>query len=114
MQRTTIKTGTPWLIAPQLKTLHKARLFIFPSSGAGGNTFFPWCYGAPHDIEVLCVLYPGRGTRFSEPAMKDIESFVAGLLSDDVFVSVMSQKPFAFLGNCYCLHNFLQVTALEL
>lgn len=98
MQRTTVVTGSPWLVAPHLRSHYSYRVFIFPSSGGGGNTFFPWCNAAPNEVEVLCVQYPGRGTRFSETPLKTITAYVDALLQDSGFVKSMNSKPFVFLG----------------
>ncbi|MCM9080028.1 MULTISPECIES: thioesterase II family protein [Streptomyces] len=45
----------------------RARLLVFPHSGAGPNTLFPLVEPLPGHVEVLGLSLPGRERRFGEP-----------------------------------------------
>lgn len=63
------------VLRPRKATATRARLLLFPHSGAGPNTLLPLSRGLPQDIEVLGLCLPGRERRYTEPpgcALRDV------------------------------------------
>jgi acyl transferase domain-containing protein/surfactin synthase thioesterase subunit/acyl carrier protein len=86
-----------WLIAPRPNPDAKARLFCFPYAGGGLASFRAWAQLFDGNVEVVAVEPPGRGTRISEVAVDDLDSFVEGLLPEMV---QWLDRPSAFFGHC--------------
>lgn len=95
-----------WLVCPQPNSSATARLFIFPYAGGAPSSFNKWAAEFPNDIEVSIVHYPGRGSRFNEPPIKEL--FV---LVEEIANAIQPEldKPFFFFG-----HSFGAVLAFEL
>jgi surfactin synthase thioesterase subunit/NAD(P)-dependent dehydrogenase (short-subunit alcohol dehydrogenase family)/acyl carrier protein len=89
--------GGQWLIAPRPNPDAKARLFCFPYAGGGLASFRAWAQLFDGNVEVVAVEPPGRGTRISEAAVDDLDSFVEGLLPEMV---AWLDRPSAFFGHC--------------
>jgi surfactin synthase thioesterase subunit/NAD(P)-dependent dehydrogenase (short-subunit alcohol dehydrogenase family)/acyl carrier protein len=86
-----------WLIAPRPNPAAKARIFCFPYAGGGLVSFRAWAQLFDAAVELVAVEAPGRGTRINEPAIDDIDTFVAGLLPEMVD---WLDRPSAFFGHC--------------
>lgn len=88
--------SSKWFVRPQVKPEAKSRLFFFPYAGSGPTVFTKWCADLPSHIEGIVVHYPGRGSRFNEPAIKDMPRMVADLAQN---IQPLLDKPFAFFGH---------------
>ena len=86
-----------WLIAPRPNPDAKARIFCFPFAGGGLVSFRTWAQLFDGAVEVVAVEAPGRGTRISETAIDDMDTFVEGLLPEMVD---WLDRPSAFFGHC--------------
>ena len=94
-----------WLVCPQPNLSASARLFIFPYAGGAPSSFNKWVADFPNEIEVNIFHYPGRGSRFNEPPIKEL--FV---LVEEISNAIQSNldKPFFFFG-----HSLGAVLAFE-
>ena len=94
-----------WLVCPQPNLSASARLFIFPYAGGAPSSFNKWAADFPNEIEISIVHYPGRGSRFNEPPIKEL--FV---LAEEIANAIQSDldKPFFFFG-----HSLGAVLAFE-
>jgi medium-chain acyl-[acyl-carrier-protein] hydrolase len=81
----------------------KLRLFCLPYAGGGAAVFRTWVLPG---IEVWGVQLPGRGERFSEPPMVDIDRLLDALYPD---LLPFFDRPYAFFG-----HSMGALLAFEL
>lgn len=95
-----------WLVCPQPNSSATARLFLFPYAGGAPSSFNKWATEFPNDIEVSIVHYPGRGSRFNEPPIKELFVLVEKIANA---VQPELDKPFFFFG-----HSFGAMLAFEL
>jgi medium-chain acyl-[acyl-carrier-protein] hydrolase len=65
-----------WVHPFQPRPAAPIRLFCFPYAGGGPFTFRPWVNKLPDFVEILAIQLPGRGRRFSEPAITRLENLV--------------------------------------
>jgi acyl transferase domain-containing protein/surfactin synthase thioesterase subunit len=94
---TALRSTGKWLIAPRPNPEARARLFCFPFAGGGLVSFRAWAQQFDEAVEVVAVEAPGRGTRINETAVKDLDSFVEGLLPE---MMDWLDRPSAFFGHC--------------
>lgn len=94
---------SPWFVSPRIDPNAEFRLFIFPYAGGSPAAFGKWTI---ENIECWTAHYPGRGSRYSEPLIKNIPSLVEPL-SQAMYPFL--DKPFAFFG-----HSMGAVVAFEL
>jgi surfactin synthase thioesterase subunit len=83
----------------------RARLFCFPSAGAGASTFSSW-RGAMPGTSVLPIQLPGREARIAEPLPETLSGLVDALATA---VAELDDLPFGLLG-----HSFGGVLAYEI
>lgn len=95
-----------WLVCPQPNSSATARLFIFPYAGGSPSSFNKWTVEFPNTIEVSIVHYPGRGSRFNEPPIKELSVLVEEIANA---IQPELDKPFFFFG-----HSLGAVIAFEL
>jgi medium-chain acyl-[acyl-carrier-protein] hydrolase len=90
------KKDSGWLVTWPRKSTPKIRLFCFPYAGGNGQIFKAWAESLPDFIEVVGVELPGRGRRFGEPFVDDINQVI-----NDLYESIKSSLdiPFAFYGH---------------
>lgn len=55
-----------WVLTLKAVAEPAGTLICFPYAGGSPETFRAWCGGIADDIEVLCVVLPGRGRRLKE------------------------------------------------
>lgn len=88
--------SSKWFVRPQTKSEATTRLFFFPYAGGGPTVFTKWCADLPSHIEGIVVHYPGRGSRFNEPAIKEMSRMVTELSQA---IQPLLDHPFAFFGH---------------
>lgn len=86
-------TSTKWFVCPQPNPSAGSRLFIFPYAGGNPAAFSKWIVD---NIESQIVHYPGRGSRFNEPPIKNIDALVENILQA---IRPSLDKPFALFGH---------------
>jgi acyl transferase domain-containing protein/surfactin synthase thioesterase subunit/acyl carrier protein len=102
------RTNGKWLIAPRPNPHARVRLFCFPYAGGGLVSFRTWPQLLGDSVEMVAVEPPGRGTRINDPAVDDLDTFVAHLLPEMV---AWLDRPSAFFG--HCLGGLTMVTTLR-
>ncbi|MBE0670392.1 MAG: thioesterase [Anaerolineales bacterium] len=72
------------------------RLFLFPYAGGTPAAFNNWPIEFPDSIETNIVYYPGRGSRFNEPPIRNFS-----VLVDEIHRAILPivDKPFIFFGH---------------
>ena len=95
-----------WFVCPGAKPGVETRLFLFPYAGSGPAAFGKWSAGLPDNIEVWIAHYPGRGSRHTEPPLRQVIT-----LTDKFAQAIQSllDKPFALFG-----HSLGGLVAFEL
>ncbi|MCT2585109.1 thioesterase II family protein [Actinophytocola gossypii] len=53
----------------------RARLVCFPHAGGSASYFFPVSRALAPSVEVICLQYPGRQDRRTEPCLDDVSAF---------------------------------------
>ena len=86
-------TPTKWFVCPQLIPAAETRLFIFPYAGGSPAAFSKW---SASNIETQIAHYPGRGSRFNEPAIQRLDVLAENLLCE---IQPLLDKPFALFGH---------------
>jgi len=74
----------------------KIKLFCFPHAGGNSDTFKHWAQYLPDWIELYSLQLPGRGSRFNEPCLDNME-IITDKLSENI--TTLIDKPFVFLGH---------------
>lgn len=97
---------SPWYICPQANPGADVRLFLFPYAGGGPSVFGKWPHQLPGYLEGYVAHYPGRGSRYREPAFRNISGLVAGLFQA---LQPLLDKPVVFFG-----HSLGGLVAFEL
>ena len=74
----------------------RSRLFCFPFAGGDVIDFRDWCNDCPDDVELFAVQLPGRGLRFQERPVTNMEVLVKSL-----GMAILSQidRPYIFFGH---------------
>jgi medium-chain acyl-[acyl-carrier-protein] hydrolase len=86
----------PWITSAKLQPSAPLRLFCFPYAGGAASVFSKVLNGLPSEIEVCPVELPGRGSRLSEPPVKDLDSLVE-IVAEELAPHL--DQPFAFFGH---------------
>ena len=89
-------TRRPWITSALLQPEARLRLFCFPYAGGAASVFTKVLNGLPAEIEVCPVELPGRGSRLSEPPVKDLASLVE-IVAEELAPHL--GQPFAFFGH---------------
>jgi len=88
--------------------MKKVKLFCFPYAGGSSNIYEKWRKFLSPYIELINIEYPGRGVRFKEPLLDNIDNLV-----NDVFNSVIKHidvtTSYSFFG-----HSMGSIVAYEL
>ena len=74
----------------------KRRLFCFPFAGGDVLDFRDWCNDCPDDVELFAAQLPGRGLRFQERPITNMEVLVQSL-----GIAILSQidRPYVLFGH---------------
>ncbi len=86
-------TSAKWFVCPQPNSSAESRLFIFPYAGGSLAAFGKW---TADKIETHIAHYPGRGSRFNEPAIKTLDVLVEHFLRE---IEPLLDKPFTLFGH---------------
>jgi len=86
----------PWYVCPQTDPEARARLFLFPYAGGGPSVYTKWMHRLPGHLESFIAHYPGRGSRYREPAIRQLSVLVESLYCA---IQPLLDKPFAFFGH---------------
>lgn len=99
--------STPWLPwGMSTKVNAKVRLFCLPWSGGSASAYRGWERFLPAGVEICPVELPGRGTRFSDPAIDDIAVLIPDMAEG---LRPFLGRPFAVFG-----HSLGALLAFEL
>jgi medium-chain acyl-[acyl-carrier-protein] hydrolase len=85
-----------WFWRPNPKPHPRVRLFCLPYAGGDGITLFRgWPGFVPAEIEVVCLLLPGRGSRILEPMITKMSDLVAEICGE---MLPLLDRPFSIFG----------------
>lgn len=95
-----------WFICPQPNSRAEVRLFLFPYAGGAPTAFNKWPVEFPGNVETWIAHYPGRGSRYNEPPVKELNA-----LAEKIYHAIqpLLDKPFIFFG-----HSLGGMVAFEL
>ena len=88
--------SSKWFVSPQTKPEADTRIFLFPYAGGGPAVFSKWSNELPDNLEAHTFHYPGRGSRYNEPAIKSLITLVEQLTEA---IQPLLEKPFVFFGH---------------
>ncbi len=86
-----------WFVRYHTRPEARMRLFCFAFAGGSASAFREWHKLLPDWVDVCAVQYPGRETRWGEPAIPD-----ADVLADEIVTGMapaFGDLPFAFFGH---------------
>ncbi|MER5599764.1 alpha/beta fold hydrolase [Streptomyces sp. NPDC002265] len=74
----------------------RVRLVCLPHAGGSASFYFPMSRSMPDSVEVLCVQYPGRQDRRSEPLLDSVPA-----LADKIYdvLRPWTDRPIALFGH---------------
>jgi surfactin synthase thioesterase subunit len=74
----------------------KTRLICFPFAGGNKYSYLSWNSLIPEHIEMMAFEGPGRGDRYSEPLLEDMEHVLEDYWRQ---VNSLLNEPYAFYGH---------------
>lgn len=77
-----------WLARLRPLDAPAVRLVCFPYAGGGAIAFRSWLPDLPDSVELLAAQLPGRGLRFREPPVADLER-----MADSVTAALRARSP---------------------
>ncbi len=81
-------------------------MFFFPYAGGGPTVYNNWSARFPNNMETWIAHYPGRGSRYNEPPIKELITLVEKI---NEAIQPLLDKPFIFFG-----HSLGGMVAFEL
>ncbi|MCF3102024.1 thioesterase [Streptomyces roseoverticillatus] len=74
----------------------RVRLVCLPHAGGSASFYFPVSRAMPDTVDVLCVQYPGRQDRRTEPLLDSVQA-----LADKVYEALLpwTDRPIALFGH---------------
>jgi len=91
-----LSNSNQWFVRLQTEAKAETRLFLFPYAGGSPATFGRWAVDLPNTVEVWTAHYPGRGSRYNEPPIKELNTMVENLYQA---IQSLLDKPFVFFGH---------------
>jgi medium-chain acyl-[acyl-carrier-protein] hydrolase len=88
--------SSQWFVCPQPNSQAEVRLFLFPYAGGAPTAFNKWSVEFPDNVETWIAHYPGRGSRYNEPPIKELNGLVEKI---DHAIQPLLDKPFVFFGH---------------
>jgi medium-chain acyl-[acyl-carrier-protein] hydrolase len=101
-----MRNTSRWAVQLNPDTDARLHLFCFPSAGSGANSFKHWNARLPKWLKAFGIQYPGRETRWNEPAIKNAKTLAAQIAGS--ILPLLEDRPFAFFG-----HSFGALLAFE-
>lgn len=95
MSALTSLPSNPWVLRTARPNA-RLRLFCFCYAGGNAAVFRPWQAELGPDIEVCAIQLPGRGARFHEAPLSDLQQVVAQVAAA---IAPLCDRPFAFFGH---------------
>ncbi len=87
---------SPWFVCYHPQPEAQLRLICFPHGGGGPQIYRAWAEFLSPQIEVIAVNLPGRGRRFRDPLLTQMEQVSQALVQD---LLPYVDKPFALFGH---------------
>lgn len=81
-------------------------LVCFPFGGGSASAYRHWQKALPASVELIAIEPPGRGSRWREPPLTSLESYVEGVLPE---LAPLLTRPVVFFG-----HSMGALIAFEL
>ncbi|MEU8779588.1 alpha/beta fold hydrolase [Streptomyces sp. NPDC048606] len=96
MNPSTTTEDTLWIRRFRPRPDSAVRLVCLPHAGGSASFYAPVARAVPDFVDVLCVQYPGRQDRRSEPLVDTVEE-----LADGVFTALLpwADRPLALFGH---------------
>jgi medium-chain acyl-[acyl-carrier-protein] hydrolase len=92
-----VSGGNNWIVRfGAEKPAAAFRLFVFPHAGGGPADYRDWSIDCPEDVDVVGLQLPGRGMRFQESLLTNMDQLIESL--GDALISCLD-RPFAFFGH---------------
>jgi medium-chain acyl-[acyl-carrier-protein] hydrolase len=88
--------ASAWLPRQPADAAEQLRLVCFPYAGGGAHIYAEWRAGLPAQVGLYPLQLPGRGRRFSEPALLRLDAVVAGAVEA---LASLDDKPFVLFGH---------------
>ncbi len=88
--------SNPWFVCPRPNSQAEVRLFLFPYAGGAPTAFNKWSAEFPGTVETWIAHYPGRGSRYNEPPINELDALVEKI--NDA-IQPLLDKPFVFFGH---------------
>jgi len=88
--------GTEWVRRFHPVARPRARLVCFPHAGGSATYFFPVSRDLDSSAEVLCLQYPGRQDRRSEPCLDTVEAYTDHITAA---LAPWTDAPLVFFGH---------------
>lgn len=85
-----------WFVCLRSADTPVIQLIAFPYSGGNASSYSDWRERLPAEVELVGVQLPGRGSRFGEPLLTNMDELADGLL--DHLAARMS-FPYVLLGH---------------
>ncbi|GAA3983122.1 thioesterase [Thermobifida alba] len=86
----------PWLRRFRPAAHARMRLICLPHAGGGANAYRSWAALLPTGVDLLCVQYPGREDRFTDPPVDDMSALVAAAADG---LEPLLDRPYAVFGH---------------
>ena len=93
---TTTSLPNSWITCYKPNSKACLRLFCFPHAGGGALSFRSWSNDLPPTVEVCPIELPGRGIRFMETPLTQLDLLVRSLAEA---ILPYLDKPFVFFGH---------------
>src|SRR5215470_3931856 len=90
------KSSNEWVLFPRPNPSAALRLFCFHYAGGSAQVFHDWPGRLPSGVEMGAIQLPGRGRRFGEPHVRQLEP-LSCLVAQGLLPYL--DKPFVFFGH---------------
>jgi medium-chain acyl-[acyl-carrier-protein] hydrolase len=88
----------PWVRRTTICPPPPLRLICFTHAGGSATNFHPWVKALAPDIDVWAIELPGRGSRFGEPLLDNLQQ-ASHLIADALSNDDLLDGPYAFFGH---------------
>ncbi|RJE85176.1 thioesterase [Paenibacillus sp. 1011MAR3C5] len=91
------RTDSPWLHIPKPNPGARLRLVCFPYAGGSATIYREWPAALSPEIEVVAIQLPGRGNRFMDKPVGDLDAIIKPMLA--TLTPYLEDKPFVLFGH---------------